>query len=115
EPPPPIVHRARWPALAGVGVGVVGLGLGAVYHARAIDSKNKADDLTAGSTAFEDERDRFGTLRAVAISGYAVGAAALGFAAVWWFTDRGHPATRPMVGVSVGNGGATFTLQGALP
>lgn len=112
--PPPTSSRATWPAYVGVGVGGVGAAVGALYHVRALDTKERADELTAGSAAFARERDRFGTQRALAITGYAVGAAALGFAAFWWLTAPDErPA--PAIGVVVGEGGATFTVGGALP
>lgn len=112
EVPPPRPGRARWPAIAGVGVGAIGVGLGAYFHHRALDTKDRADALLAGSTAFADERATFGRQRALALTGYAVGTAALGFAAWWWLTAPA--AGRPAVGVAIEPGGAAITVTGTL-
>ncbi len=112
--PPPAPPRARWPALAGVGAGGLGLGLGIAFHARALGTKDRANTLASASPAFADLRDRFGTERTVAIGGYVVSAAALGFAAWWWL---GHDETRPpapTIGLAVDGDGAMLTVGGPL-
>lgn len=116
-PPPPPAPRAKWPAYAGVGVAGLGLGLGVAFHARALGTKDRADMLLSDSMAFRDARDRFGTERAVAIGGYVVSAAAIGFT-TWWLLgkDRGEPpATTRTVGLEPRGDGAVLTFGGTLP
>lgn len=117
DPPvaPAPAARAKWPAFAGVGVAGLGLGLGLAFHTRALGTKDRANMLPRDSMGFRDARDRFGTERALAIGGYVVSAAAIGFATWWWLgKDQGEPPAR-RVGVDVANGGALLTFGGTLP
>ena len=111
EVPPAPPSRTRWPAYVGAGVGLGGLAVGAIFHVRALDTKERADALTTGSQAFEDERSSFGRQRAFAIGGYALGAAGLGFAAYWWLAGS-TSGDRPALGVTVGDDGAAVTVGG---
>lgn len=111
-PPPP---RATWPGYAGVGVAGLGLGLGVAFHVRALGTKDRANMLPSDSAGFRDARDRFGTERTVAIGGYVVSAAAIGFTAWWWLgKDKGEPPVRT-VGVDLRGDGAMLTYGGSLP
>ncbi len=114
-PVPPPATRAKWPAYAGIGAAGLGLGLGLAFHTRALGTKDRANDLPPTSPQFLELSDRFGTERAVAIGGYAVSAAALGFTA-WWLLgkDQGEPPART-VGASVSPDGAMLTIGGTLP
>ena len=115
EAPPIVAPRSRTPAYAAAGVGMVAIGVGAIFHAKALSTKDRADALTTGSTAFADERSTFGTQRAIAIGGYALGAAAIGFATWWWLRGGEVEAGQPTLGISLGDGGATLTFGGAWP
>jgi hypothetical protein len=116
-PPPPPPARAKWPAYAGVGAAGVGLGLGVAFHVRALGTKDRANLLPSDSMGFRDARDRFGTERTVAIGGYVVSAAAIGFT-TWWLLgkDKGEPVTRTRtIGLEPRGDGAILTFGGTLP
>lgn len=113
SPPPPA--RAKWPGYAGVGVAGLGLGLGVAFHVRALSTKDRANMLPSDTMGFRDARDRFSTERTVAIGGYVVSAAAIGFTAWWWLgKDQGEPPAHS-IGVDVRGDGAILTYGGSLP
>lgn len=102
---PPPAAMPRWPVFAGVGVGGLGFGVGLAFHMRALGTKDRANQLVAGSPMFDDAHDRFGTERAAAIGGYVVGAAAFGFAA-WYWLRREQADDRPAITVAPAERGA---------
>ncbi|HUQ04308.1 MAG TPA: hypothetical protein VM261_17535 [Kofleriaceae bacterium] len=115
-PPPPPAARAKWPAYAGIGAAGLGLGLGVAFHARALGTKDRANMLPTDSMGFRDAKDRFGTERTLAIGGYVVSAAAIGFT-TWWLLgkDQGEPpATTRTVGLEPRGDGAVLTFGGTL-
>jgi hypothetical protein len=114
-PPPPPAARAKWPGYVGVGAAGLGLGLGVAFHARALGTKDRANMLASDSMAFRDARDRFGTESTIAIGGYVVSAAAIGFTAWWWLgKDQGEPPSKT-VSVEPRGDGAILTFGGTLP
>lgn len=113
-PPPPEAPRSYWPVYAAGGTAVIGLAAGALLHGRALATKDRANALVRDTDAFASERSRFGTERALAITGYAVGAAAIGVA-VWQWT-RIHRDNAPAdVGVVLDGDRAMFVLEGSWP
>jgi hypothetical protein len=107
EPPP------KWPGYVALGAGGVAIATGLVFHMRALDSKDAANQLRTDDPRFAEEVDRFESRRVVAIGGYVIGAIAAGIGA-WWLLD--HAAeTGPQVGASVSGDGASVTLGWELP
>lgn len=99
----------RWPAYVGAGVGGLGLLVGVASHLRASGTRDEANRLVAGSDAFDAKLVEFTDQRRLAIAGYAVAAAGLGFASYWWLTHRA-PERAPAVGVVIGDGGGAVTI-----
>jgi hypothetical protein len=113
-PPPPA--RATWPTYAGIGAAGLGLGIGVAFHARALGTKDRANMLPRDSVGFRDARDRFGTERTLAIGGYVVSAAAIGFTTWWWLgKDKGEAPARTAIGFDLRGDGAILTFGGTLP
>ncbi|MCB9565306.1 MAG: protein kinase [Kofleriaceae bacterium] len=111
--PPAPAPTVRWPGWAGVGVAGVAVVTGAIFHVKALDTRDQANQLPVDEPQFGDLLDEFKGQRTIAISGYVVGALAAGFGA-WWLAA--HPAAHdgPRVGVSVGAGGGGVTVEWAL-
>jgi hypothetical protein len=82
--PAPRREPTLWPAWVAAGAGGGARITAAIFHISAIDARDDADRRYRIHPAFDDARDRFARDRAIAITGYAVGAAALGVAA-WWY------------------------------
>jgi hypothetical protein len=116
----------RWPAWVAIGGGAVAIGVGAVFHVRALGARDDGDRAYQGSPALTDAQDRFATARTEALVSYGVGVAALGVGAWWWLSHRSSPrsgavegraaraATVPAIGAELGAGGAAVTLTWAM-
>ncbi|HTJ46002.1 MAG TPA: hypothetical protein VL463_28050 [Kofleriaceae bacterium] len=102
EPP------TQWPAWAAIGGGAAVIGVGAIFHVKALSAKDDANHAYVGSTAFTDADDRFSGARTKAIVSYVIGAAAVGFGAWWWIDHHGHSR----VGVEASSSGGALTLTG---
>ena len=107
EPPPAPV---RWPAWVALGGGVAAVGVGAIFHAKALSAKDDGDHAYAGSAGLADAQSRFASARTGAIVLYAIGAAALGFGGWWWHAHRAHA---PEIDATVGAHGGAVTLTWA--
>ncbi|MCE9574903.1 MAG: hypothetical protein K8W52_17265, partial [Deltaproteobacteria bacterium] len=110
--PPPPPPRSYWPVYAAGGAAVIGLGVGAILHGRALATKDRANALVRGTDAFASERSRFGTQRAIAITGYALGAAAIGVA-VWQWTRIHRDRAPADLGVMIDGDRAMFVVEGS--
>jgi hypothetical protein len=115
--PPPRGERAPRPILGWVALsaGVVGLGAGALFHVRALSTKDDANGVFEDDPRFAGLADDFQTQRLIAISGYAVGGVALGLGAYLLLRDRDEPAPvaaspGPRVDVTLGPGAALVTV-----
>jgi hypothetical protein len=100
-------------ALVGVGVGVVGFGLSAIYEADAISKKNSAQSVCPGSLycATQEGVNRWSsaeTSASVATFAFVVGCAGILEAAVFWFV----PTSRSNDSVQVGVGPSGIRLRG---
>jgi hypothetical protein len=117
-PPAPIAHdppprpAVVWPAWVAVGVGGGVLAAGAVFHVNASSARADANQHATDDPAFASAKDRFERDRAVALTSYAVGAAALGFGAWWWATHHRDDDRRVHVGVAASSGGAAISIGG---
>lgn len=110
--PPP---RVSWPGYAGAAIGGVALVGGVVMHVGAAGTREDADQLVRGTPEFGRALDRFERQRGLAIAGYVVAAAGLGFAGWWVWGRAGEDAARPAVGLSVGGDGAAVTFEWSTP
>jgi hypothetical protein len=107
-PPPPAPRTATWPRYVGAGVGGLGLAIGVVFHVRAADTRDRANGLVRTSAAFATARSDFGTQRALALTGYAIGAAGLGLLA--WQLLHHHADEHRVLALDVGFDGARPVL-----
>lgn len=117
-PPPPGLGPTKTTALIVGGVGVVGLGLGAFFGARALSLKSDSDTHCDGNTCdpqgFELRTDAraWGNASTVAI---VVGSAAVAGAAVLWFTAGSpeKPKDKASIQPWVGQGSGGINVWGA--
>jgi hypothetical protein len=97
----------RWPAWVAIGGGAAAVGVGAIFHAKALSARDDGDHAYVGSPALADAQSRFASARTGAIVSYAIGAAAIGFGGWWWHAHRAHG---PEVNAAVGAHGGEVTL-----
>lgn len=109
-----VAAPSEWPAWVALGGGAAALGVGAIFHARALSAKDDGDHAYVGSQDLTDAQDRFASARDGAIAGYAIGAIAIGFGAWWWMDHRQHEHA-PAIGAAIGAHGGALTLTWGMP
>lgn len=76
-----------WPGWAGVIGGGAFVALGAGFHVAALGTKDDADATFNDSAMFDSLSSTFSRERALAVTGYVVGAAAVSFG-IWWLVKK---------------------------
>jgi len=100
-------------ALVAGGVGVVGLGIGAIFGLQALSKKNDAQNACPNVCSDQQGADRWSDAKSaagVSTVAFVVGGVALAGAAALWFTAKPESASAPSAQVGLGLG--TIQLKG---
>lgn len=103
--PRPRASAAAWISVIGGGAAITG---GAIFHVLAVRTRDDANGQLQSSARFATLDDRFVRQRAIAITGYALGATALAVG-VWLFTRERAIEPRAGVVIKPGEIGVTWS------
>lgn len=82
---PPPSPKPTWPGWVGVAGGGAVLAIGGLFHLSALSTKDEADHTINDTPMFDNLSSQFARERAIAITGYVIGTAAVGFG-IWWLS-----------------------------
>jgi hypothetical protein len=100
-------------AIVAGGVGVVGVGIGAIFGLQALSKKNDAQNVCPNVCSDQQGADRWSDAKStatVSTIAFIAGAVALGGAAALWFTAKPESASAPSTQLGLGLG--TIQLKG---
>jgi len=111
--PPSGLGTQKILAIVAGGVGVVGVGIGAIFGLQALSKKNDAQNVCPNVCSDQQGADRWSDAKStatVSTVAFIAGGVALGGAAALWFTAKPESASAP--GTQLGLGLGTIQLKG---